>query len=81
MLPARTALALSNHALESVEAVDLASPPRPRWARGGVLSQAGDDTIATSCGPAARPREAAQPLQCLTLLRCLTSASRSNQPS
>lgn len=55
MLPARTALALSNHASESVEAVDLASPPRPRWARGGVLSQAGDDTMATSCRSGAPP--------------------------
>jgi hypothetical protein len=35
MLPDSKALVMPNYASESVEAVDLASLPGPRWARGG----------------------------------------------
>jgi hypothetical protein len=52
MLPDSLALVLPNYVSESVEAVDLASLSDRAGHVAGVLSRAGDDTMATSCGVA-----------------------------
>jgi hypothetical protein len=51
MLPDSLALVLPNYVSESVEAVDLASLSDRAGHVAGVLSRAGDDTMATSWRP------------------------------